>query len=329
MSRVSINLVTWNGGRYIEDCLRSVFNQSYKDFSLIIIDNGSTDNTLELINERYPHLPIVKQKNNIGFARAHNLAIHWSKSEYVVCLNQDIVLEPDFLLKMVEFMDAHPLAGSATGKIYRLQEGEKTKYIDSLGLNIYQNFQVVDRETGAMDEGQFDSSEEIFGISGALPMYRKKALEEIVYQNQYFDEDFFSYKEDVDLAFRLRLSGWTAYCVPQAIVYHERGVGAAKERMKSRDIWRGRRYRSKFANYYSYRNHLFFLYKSFPKAKWFVYVRIVWYELIKLFYCLFFETRNLRAWSEFFHYRGKLKAKRILNIKNMKVSWEDITKWLK
>ena len=100
MSKVSINLITWNGERYVENCLRSVLNQEFKDFSVIIIDNGSNDQTLELINERYPHLKIIKHKENLGFAKAHNQAIHWTKSDYVVCLNQDVVLEKDFLQKL-------------------------------------------------------------------------------------------------------------------------------------------------------------------------------------------------------------------------------------
>ena len=84
MNKFSIGLVTWNGEKYIENCLNSVFGQTFKDFSIVIIDNGSTDQTLELLNERFPHLPVVKHKENLGFAKAYNQTIHWSKSEYEI-----------------------------------------------------------------------------------------------------------------------------------------------------------------------------------------------------------------------------------------------------
>ncbi len=323
MSKVSINLVTWNGARYIENCLRSVMNQTFKDYSIVIIDNGSTDQTLELIDERYPHLKIIKHKENFGFAKAHNQAIHWTKSDYVLCLNQDVELDENFLAEMVRFMDSQPMVGTASAKVLRLQEGERTNYIDTLGLKIFKNFRVIDMASGEVDEGQYDVSEEVFGVSGAVPFFRRKALEEAIYQQEYFDESFFSYKEDVDLAFRLRLVGWRSWRVPKAVAYHDRTVTTPVNRMTKIQIARNRIKKSKFANYYSYRNHLFFLIKCLPKLNW----RVFWYELVKFFYVLSLETRNLRVWSEVLKNRKQLQLKRKVIWKNAKVKEEDLVQW--
>ncbi|MBI5076799.1 glycosyltransferase family 2 protein, partial [Candidatus Falkowbacteria bacterium] len=224
MPRVSINLVTWNGERYIENCLRSVLNQTFRDFSIIIIDNGSTDQTLELISERFPHLNVIKHKENLGFAKAHNQAIHWTGSDYILCLNQDVVLDQNFLQAMVLLMDSRPLCGAVTGKILRLQDDQETKYIDSAGLKISKGYRVMDSGSAEIDEGQYDIIEEVFGVSGAVPLYRRKALEEISFQKEFFDESFFSYKEDVDLSARLRIAGWQIWRAPGAVAYHDRTV---------------------------------------------------------------------------------------------------------
>jgi GT2 family glycosyltransferase len=328
MPKLSINLVTWNGDRFIEDCLYSLLNQTYKDFSIIIIDNGSTDRTLEIVNERFPHLSVIRHKENIGFCRAHNQAIHWSKSDYVLCLNQDIILEPDFLEKMVQFMDKTPLCASLTGKVLRKQENEKTKYIDTLGLKIQKNFSVVEIGAGEQDANQYDSIKEVFGISGAVPMYRRKALEEIIYKQEYFDEDFFSYKEDIDLAFRFRCANWQSFYNPLAVAYHDRSVGAEKEKLSNFQIIKNRRKKSKFANRLSYRNHLFFIYKNIPSFKLKIFWPVFWYEFLKFFYILIFEFKTIGAWTTFFRLKPVLKAKRQVIQKNKRVSDDELLKWI-
>lgn len=324
MSKVSINLVTWNGEKYIENCLNSVFNQDFTDYSIIIIDNGSSDSTVEIIRERFPHLKIIEHKENFGFAKAHNQAIHWTKSDYVMLLNQDVVLKENYLSELVKFMDSNQLAGAVAGKILRLQDNEPTNYIDTAGLKIYKNYRVTEIGAGEMDEGQYDATQEVFGVSGAIPVYRRKALEEIAFQNEYFDELFFSYKEDVDLAHRLRTAGWQAWRVPTAIAYHDRTVSSPQEKLSAMKVAKNWRGKSKFAKFYSYRNHLYFLKKNLIKLT----LPIFWYEFIKFFFVLFFETRNLKAWKDYFKNKKALKAKSIIIKKNKKIEDQKLQKWL-
>ena len=322
MPKVSVNLVTWNGERFIEDCLFSVLAQTFTDFSIVIIDNGSTDRTVELINERFPHLKVVQHKNNLGFAKAHNQAIHWSRSEYVICLNQDVILEPDFLARLVEFMDAHPEAGSVTGKIFRWQDKEKTRYIDSLGLAIQRNYRVSDIAAGKVDEGQFDRPSQVFGASGCVPFYRRSALETVMFSNEYFDESFFSYKEDIDLAHRLFSAGWAAWFVPAAVAYHSRTIGAKPGRQNLKQLYAERRRRNRRANYWSYRNHWYFILKNLPKFNWHFLAPVLGYEMGKFLFTLFFETANLRAFIDLLSHRRELASKRAFILKNRKVNAE-------
>lgn len=326
--KVSINLVTWNGARFIRDCLESVFNQTFKDFELLIIDNGSTDDTVKIISDFYPHLKVVRHRENFGFAKGHNQAIHWSKSDYVLALNQDVIMQSDFLEKLVNFMDRHPLAGSITGKIYSLRDGQKTKYIDSLGLEIFKNHRIIEIGQGELDEGQYDYLKEVFGVSGALPLYRRKALQSVMLDQQFFDEDFFSYKEDVDLAYRLRYAGWKAFCVPEAIAYHHRSVKGAVKKISKLYIARNRRQRSKLINYWSYRNHFFMLIKNLPKFNLKYVWPVFWYEFLKFFYVLLREPKNLKVLSEVWRKRKQFQAKRKYIMDNRKIKINEIDKWL-
>ncbi|MCX6744464.1 MAG: glycosyltransferase [Candidatus Parcubacteria bacterium] len=124
MPKVAINLVTWNGEKQIEYCLNSILKQTFQDFLLLIIDNGSVDKTVNIIEAEYlpafkDKIKFVKNKNNLGFAFAHNQAILWTDSDYVLVLNQDVILEPDFLATAVKFMEGHHDVGSISGKILR------------------------------------------------------------------------------------------------------------------------------------------------------------------------------------------------------------------
>jgi len=323
MSKVSVNLVTWNGERYVLDCLKALFNQTYKDYSLLIIDNFSTDNTVEVIKEKYPHIKIVEHRENHGFAKAHNQAVHWTKSDYVLMLNQDIILESRFIEKLANFMDGHPQAGAVTGKLMSWQNKQKTNYIDSAGLAIYKNHRIVDLGSGEMDNGQFDKDQEIFGVSGAAPMYRRQALEDVVENGQFFDEDFWMYKEDIDLAYRLRWRGWQSWRMPKAIAFHDRSVSGPAANLTDRQVASNRKQKPKFANFHSYRNHRYLLLKNVPKLNW----RIRLYEIKKFLYILFAEQGSLRAIKEIRHNKKKFLDKKKYIMDRKKVEFAEIEKW--
>lgn len=218
MVKVAVNIVTFNSGGDIATCLDSVQAQTFRDYRIHVLDNASTDDTLDRL--RPYKVEVVRSTSNTGFAKAHNDLIRAHPAEYVLVLNPDTILRPDFLEKTIEALDARHDAASATGKLLRLDG----MTLDSTGIQMYRNQRHLDRGAGQPDLGQFDRAEEVFGPSGAAAVYRLKALEDVAFEGQFFDEDFFAYREDADLAWRCRLMGWSSIYVPSAVSLHRRHV---------------------------------------------------------------------------------------------------------
>jgi len=315
--KVTICLVTYNGVKYLPHCLESVFKQSFKDWQFLIMDNASKDRSAEIINELTKNEPRVvicpAQEKNIGFAGGYNTLIKKATGEYILLLNQDIILASDYLEKIVNFLDNDENSGSAIGKILRLTNGVKTSNIDTAGLNIFNSFRVADMGSGEDDKGQFNKTAEIFGASGCLPAYRKKALDEA----GYFDNKFFAYKEDIDLSFRLQYAGWKSYRVGDAVAYHERGV-AGNEKIDDIGVVRNRKNKSTIEKYLSYRNHLYILIKNLSLTDFLHYgIFIIFYELKKFIYILLFDWKTLSAWRDVMrNFRELLKQRRSVKLKS-------------
>ncbi len=218
MVKLSVNIVTFNSESDIADCLRSLEHQTFRDFRTHIFDNASSDETLSLIEPF--DADVIRSTVNTGFCRAHNELVRRFPAEYVLFLNPDTVLRPEFLEELVRALDARPDAASASGKLLRMDG----KTIDSTGIIMLRSQRHLDRGAGEPDRGQYDQPGEIFGPSGAAALYRQKALEDVAIDGQYFDEDFFAYREDADLAWRCRLFGWISIYVPAAVARHRRRV---------------------------------------------------------------------------------------------------------
>lgn len=218
MVKVAVNIVTFNSEADIAACLESLGKQTFRDFRIHVLDNASSDNTIAQLSR--VDLDLVRSPSNTGFAKAHNDLIRSYPAEYVLILNPDTILRPDFLERMVAALDARADAASATGKLLRM-DGVT---LDSTGIIMLRSQRHLDRGADQLDRGQFNKPEDVFGPSGAAALYRFKALEDVAIDGQYFDEDFFAYREDADLAWRCRLMGWTSIYVPGAVALHRRRV---------------------------------------------------------------------------------------------------------
>jgi GT2 family glycosyltransferase len=225
---VSVSLVTYNAARWLDACLASLFEQRHPNLEILVLDNGSTDGTrerLEAATAGRPGTRVVLSPTNLGYAAGHNRAIADSRGEYVCLLNQDIVLDPDFLGAALAAFDS-PTVGSVQGRLRWLSPDlERTDLIDSTGLQINRSRRITSRGQGSPDGPHYDRAGLLFGVDGACPVYRRSALEEVKVAGEYLDEDFFMYKEDVDLAWRLLLRGWDAAYAPGAVAWHARGAG--------------------------------------------------------------------------------------------------------
>jgi len=211
---ISIIIVNWNGKGFLEGCLGSIFAQGFPPLEVILVDNGSTDGSVEFVRERFPGVIVVENGRNIGFAEANNRGILKSKGAYVLTLNNDTVLKEGFLR---EIMDAAGSSAENVGmwapKILSFHERD---VIDSVGgLLIYPDGLARGKGRLEKDTGQYDR-EEVFIPSACAALYRRSMLDKI----GLFDADFFAYCEDTDLGLRARIAGWKAHGVAGAVVYH-------------------------------------------------------------------------------------------------------------
>lgn len=326
MPKVSIHIVMWNSRQYLPFCLRSIEQQSIRDFSLLVVDNNSSDGSVQYIKETAPQVKVFQNRQNLGFARAHNQAIRITQSPYILILNPDIVLTPTFIEKTLYQLEKRPKIGSTSGKLLKyyfepeeLKEPVLSKVIDAAGLRVLRSRRTFNRGEGEIDKGQYDQEQAVFGFSGAAVLYRRAALDEVMVNNEIFDEDFFVYKEDVDLAWRLQRRGWEAYYVPEALAYHHRGV--AGDTQNDIKVIKQRKHHSRFVNGYSYSNHLSMLVKNEAISTWLLdFPWIITYELKKLLYLFFFEFSTLGSLKRFIRQLPKMREKRKLIKKKQLVS---------
>jgi len=223
---VSLSIVNWNGMQYIKKCLDSVYQQDYKGkIEIIIVDNFSQDGSLEFVEKNYKDIAILRNKTNRGFACGHNQAVKASNGQFILFLNFDVFLEPQFISQMVAAMEKNAKTGMLSGKLYKQFNGDKSNVLDSTGITMFRCF-MSPRGEMEEDKKQHDAPEQanVFGVCGAAAFCRREALEDIRLKDEYFDEDFINYVEDVDLSWRLQLRGWVCCYNPNAIAYHERGV---------------------------------------------------------------------------------------------------------
>lgn len=347
MSRVAVNLLLYKPGAYLEPCLKSVFEQTYRDLELLIIDNGSGDDTVERAGEilkravqrsqRVPAHRIIANEKNSGFAAGHNQGIKESSGEFVFMLNQDIVLDPDYVKNIVKIFDGDEETGAAQGKLLRLKtDGEKfskTQILDNTGLIFLKNRRIIARGQGQNDSGQFDKQEEIVMVDGAAPIFRRQALEDaricLNGQCEYLDEDFFMYKEDVDLGWRLRLAGWKAIYEPGSKAWHARTAGDSAKTDYLAVIGERRKI-SQFAKYVSFKNQRLMQIKNDTLDS---LLKNIFHFLPKeigaWIYVLCFERYTWKAIRELFRQAPKALAKRKIIMAKRKVGSREMEKWFK
>jgi GT2 family glycosyltransferase len=236
---VTISLVTYNGQRWLPGCLASVQAQDLTHHELLVLDNGSTDGTIELLRRHQaqePRMRLEESPANLGFAGGHNRNIAVARGEYVLLLNQDVELDVGFLKAALTAIEEEPEVGAVQGRLRRLSQiGERTNIIDSTGLVWQRDHRVVSRRQGEHESDSDLHSGRVWGADGPAPFYRRAALLDAQVPRpgggwEVLDEDFFMYKEDVDLAWRLRLLGWQTSYVPEALGWHARTAGGGPAR---------------------------------------------------------------------------------------------------
>ncbi|KUP23936.1 glycosyltransferase family 2 protein [Paenibacillus sp. DMB5] len=310
---VSVHIVTYNSADDITDCLIAVLAQDHPVEQIVVVDNASADGSAAKVSEFYrsieeaphttpsthlfkPKLILIENKANTGFAPAHNQAIAATDTDYVLVLNPDLVLAEDYVSRLVAQMENNPLIGSATGKLLLKAD---PSLVDSTGLRMNKARRAFDRGAGEPAADWMESGA-VFGVSGAAALYSRRMIKDISVDGEFFDGDFFAYKEDVDVAWRAQLLGWQAYFDAEAIGYHERGWKTA-----------GRSGKSMFIRRISYINRYKMIYKNEPSRTLpLTLIRALPYELAAHAYMLLKEPGLIKAWASFKAQRTELKRKR-------------------
>jgi len=275
-SSISIVTVGYNAAGNLPKFFDSLYSQSYKNFEVIFVNNGSTDDT-ETILKSYPDIKVINNKCNKGFCLANNQAIKMAIGHYVVTLNTDIVLDADFLKELKKIADSSN-AGLFGAKI--LNNDGRT--IDSTGLVLSRFYRFFDRGNGRIDKGQYDKESDIFGPSAAAALYKRTMLEDVQHNGEYLDEDFFFLGEDFDLAWRARNKGWEAKFVPHSICHHARN---------------STNFNSKFRQYLSFRNRYFLLIKNMDIDLRYSIIFVL-YDIPRLIYMLLTNKYAVKALRE-------------------------------
>ena len=212
---VSVIIPNWNGKRFLAECMDSIKEQTFSDFEIILVDNGSTDGSAEFVEDRYGEsVRIIRNKENLGFAGGNNVGIRSARGEYIVLLNNDTLVEPTYLEALVKAIGSDRQVGMWSSKVYSYYRRDR---VEAAGELIYWDGLNRARGQYEQDRGQYDELEEIFFPPGCGGMYRKSLFEEI----GLFDEDFFAYGDDAEIGIRARLAGWKCIYVPKAVVYHK------------------------------------------------------------------------------------------------------------
>ena len=264
ISPVAVTLVTWNARSHVRACLESVLAQTVLPAAIRVIDNASRDGTADEVKARFPGVELHRNARNEGYAAAQNRGVALARdARYVFFLTPDVVLAPDHLERLARALDRNPGAASAGGKLLR-PDG---RTLDGVGIVATPNRHFRDRGQGEVDDGQYaNTSDAVFAPCGAAVLHRREALHDAAVRSEILDESFLAYKEDVDLAWRLRLRGWRILHVPEAGARHARAAPYALEPSTARrslaTLRRDRRALSPTVRRLSARNQLLLLVKN-------------------------------------------------------------------
>jgi GT2 family glycosyltransferase len=255
MQKTAVVILNWNGRKLLEQFLPAVIaNTPIETAEIIVADNGSTDDSLAFLSEQYPQIRCLVWEENHGFAEGYNRALSQLKHEYVVLLNSDVEVAPDWLKIAIDYLDAHPEVAALQPKLLDYKDKSAFEYAGASGgfLDIYgypfcrgRVFATVEK-----DSGQYDDPAEVFWATGACLFIRLNDFHEAGGLDKYF----FAHQEEIDLCWRLRARGKKIVCLPQSTVYH---VGGATLKMEHPQ-----------KTFLNFRNNLLMIYKNLPEKQY-------------------------------------------------------------
>ncbi len=252
--RVSVIVVSWNARPLLERCLPSVVATDYPNLEIVLADNGSTDDSVAWVKATYPSVRVISMGENLGFCRGNNRAIAETDSPFVVLLNNDVEVEPDWLGHLITRAETDRAIAAIQPKLLQFEDHGRFEYagasgghIDRLGYPFARGRVFFELED---DAGQYDDATDVFWATGAALLLRRDALDRV----GLLDEAFEFHMEEIDLCWRLRSAGYRVMVEPRSRVFHIGGGSLPKESLRK--------------TAYNFRNSLLMLYKNLPPSRW-------------------------------------------------------------
>ncbi|OFW40024.1 MAG: glycosyl transferase family 2 [Acidobacteria bacterium RIFCSPLOWO2_12_FULL_60_22] len=321
-SLVSVTLVTHNSERCIARCLESILAQDWPSLEVIVVDNASTDQTRSLLDGCKDRTRVILNSENRGFAAAQNQAIGQTRGDWVLVLNPDVWLAPNFISGLVRGGGLDPTVGTVCGKLLRALPGLEfppQRQLDSAGIYFTPTFRHFDRGLHRPDSAEYDQPAYVFGATAAAALYRRQMIEAVSVEGEFFDEDFFLYREDADVSWRAQLQGWRCLYLPGAIGYHVRRVFPGCRRELPLEI-----------NLHSVKNRFLMRIKN---VTWPLYVRnflpVTARDFSILVYCLVAERSSLPAFGSVLRLWRRMLAKRRIIQQRRRVSHAYLQSWFR
>lgn len=218
---VSIIIVSWNGKKWLDTCLSSIFAQTYKSFEVIVVDNGSTDDTIPWLQDTYPQVVIVKLDHNYGFADGNNKGYEKSRGEFVYFLNNDTELSTHAIKELVKVLSSDARTAGVQSKLLLM---EKKNTLDTIGAFLTPTGFLYHNAFAHPNNPSYDKEIPLYTLKGASMMFKRDALDSVSMQGYLFDPDYFAYFEETDVCHRLWIRGYTLKYAPQAVVWHHMGA---------------------------------------------------------------------------------------------------------
>ena len=311
-------MTTYNSAAALEACLESVACVEYGPLEVIIIDNASTDQTRAILGRYEDRFRITYNEENLGFTGGQNAAIAQAKGEWLLSLNPDVKMAKDFISQLVATGEQDETAGSLCGKLLRWPGDEAAEpVIDSTGIYFTRNLRHFDRGSEEVDCGLYERPEYVFGATGAAAMYRRQMIEDVSVDGEFYDDDFFAYREDADLSWRAQLMGWKCRYVPTAVAWHVRRV--TPERRHQLPL---------LINWHSVKNRFLMRAKNISAwLYWRLIVPTTWRDILIVGYCVLKDRRLMSALQFVWGRREVLKAKRRQIQARRRVSDRELARW--
>lgn len=317
---ILISIVTHNDAGVLGRCLEALSGLD-TPVRIKVWDNASNDGSAVIAESL--EAAVTASPENLGYCGGHNRNIAGEKYGYVLFMNADVLLSPDYFSKILPVFEKYPKAGMACGKLLRMDgEGnpvyrEGMPVLDSVGMVFHRSQRHFDRGSGEPDTGQFDRQEPVFGGTGAALLCRRRLVEDLTVLDEFWDEDFFAFREDADLAWRAQLMGWQTIYEPSARALHQRHVLPERRSQLSPLI-----------NMHSVKNRFLMRSKNMDFQLWrHCFPAIVIRDLGILIYVLLKEWTSLPAFRHLWQMRQRTREKRRIIQSRRKVFGRDISRW--